>query len=263
VTLTPQARAACWVGGAVVGAGVVHLLPGVSGWRQMRYHLLPRLAGRGRADHLALTFDDGPDRSSTPLILDELDRLGWRATFFLLGSQVRRSGGLTAELVARGHEVGVHGDAHVSHLRHGAAFVTDDVRRASDLIARAAEVTPRWFRPPYGAYSTSSVLAARRTGLQTVLWTTWGRDWLAGIDGPQVAATVEATRRPGATVLLHDTDATSAPGSWRATLAALPLLAERWQEAGLSVGPLCEHGVGDFRPRSAAQRPPSPEHRVA
>lgn len=57
-----------------------------------------------------------------------------------------------------------------------------------------------------------------------------------------------ATLRPdlcaGATVLLHDSDHVSAPGSWRATLAALPALVTACREAGLTVGPLVEHGVG-------------------
>jgi peptidoglycan-N-acetylglucosamine deacetylase len=76
-----------------------------------------------------------------------------------------------------------------------------------------------------------------------VLWTSVGVDWKATSTGPSVATHVERSFRPGATVLLHDSDITSAPGSWKATLEALPLLAERWGKAGLRVGPLREHAV--------------------
>jgi peptidoglycan/xylan/chitin deacetylase (PgdA/CDA1 family) len=238
------ARLAMWTGGAAAAAGVAHLLPATSALRRTRCRLAPRLSGVGRAGHVALTFDDGPDAAATPRFLDELDLLGWRATFFLLGSQVRATGSLTAELAARGHELGVHGDAHANQLLRPWRSTSDDIRRARDLIASASGLPPRWFRPPYGAVSSSSVVAARRAGLQMVLWTTWGKDWLPGADARTVAATVDATWHPGATVLLHDSDVTSAPDSWRATLAALRLLAERWTGAGLSVGPLCEHGVG-------------------
>jgi len=48
---------------------------------------------------------------------------------------------------------------------------------------------------------------------------------------------------PGATVLLHDSDCTSAPGSWRSALGALPRLAELFAARGLAVGPLAEHGT--------------------
>jgi peptidoglycan/xylan/chitin deacetylase (PgdA/CDA1 family) len=228
----------------VGAAGVLaHVAPAVVAWRQMRCRLAPRLSGVGRPDHVALTFDDGPDRSSTPAFLDALDGLGWRATFFVLGSQVRRARGLTAELVARGHEVGIHGDVHTSHLRRPLWWTTDDVRRARDLVADVTGTTPRWFRPPYGAVASSSLVAAHRAGLQTVLWTSWGRDWRADATPATVVATVEGMRRPGATLLLHDSDVTSAPGSWRAALGALPILGERWAEEGLRVGPLGLHGI--------------------
>jgi peptidoglycan/xylan/chitin deacetylase (PgdA/CDA1 family) len=192
---------------------------------------------------VALTFDDGPDASSTPAFLDTLDRLGWRATFFFLGAQVRRYPGLAAEVAARGHEVAVHGERHVSHLRRPWPLPGPhtDVARACGIIAEATGTEPRWFRPPYGALSTSSLLAARRSRLHTVLWTTWGRDWRADATADTVAATIEATWHPGATVLLHDSDLTSAPGSWRAALEALPLLAEQWDRDGLAVGPLADH----------------------
>ena len=227
----------------VAAAAAVHVAPAASAWRQMRTRLAPRLSGVGHADHLALTFDDGPDPATTPAFLDMLDRLGWKATFFLLGSQVRTAGGLTAEVARRGHEVGVHGDQHTSHLRRPFWWAEADVGRACELIAVRTGEWPRWFRPPYGAVSASSLFAARRHGLQTVLWGSWGRDWRADATPRSVTGTVEKTRRPGATVLLHDSDVTSAPGAWRAALGALPCLAERWQAAGLRVGPLAEHGI--------------------
>jgi peptidoglycan/xylan/chitin deacetylase (PgdA/CDA1 family) len=117
------------------------------------------------------------------------------------------------------------------------------VVRARDTIAEVTATEPRWFRPPYGGVSASSLVAARRSRLQLVLWTTWGLDWRAHATGRTVAANVARTFRPGATVLLHDSDITSAPGSWRSALTALPRLADVWGEAGLRVGPLSEHGL--------------------
>lgn len=230
-------------GAAIVtgAAAFAHLVPGVVAWRSARCRLLPGLSGVGRAEHVALTFDDGPDPEATPPILDMLDRLGWRATFFCLGSQARRAPELLPELVARGHEIGVHGDTHRSHLKRPAPAVVRDVRDARDLLEELSGQPVRWFRPPYGGLSTSSLVAARRLGLRTVLWTTWGLDWKPGTTGTAVAANVTRTFYPGATVLLHDSDVTSAPRSWRATLDALPILAAEWHARRLSVGPLAEH----------------------
>lgn len=210
----------------------------------MRVRCFPRLAGVGRPDHVALTFDDGPGAASTPRFMDRLDELGWKATFFLLGSQVKAAPGVAAELAARGHELAVHGWAHTNHLLRPAGWVTADLAKASDEIGAVAGWPPRWFRPPYGALAASSLVAAHRCGLQPVLWTTWGRDWEAGADPAAITDRVESARGPGATVLLHDADTTAAPGAWKATLAALPLLAERWAAAGVTVGPLADHDVG-------------------
>ena len=203
----------------------------------------PSLAGIGRPDHVALTIDDGPDPISTPVFLDELDQLGWRGTFFLLGSMVRPARSLAAEIAARGHEVAVHGDQHLGHLRLTAIAIHDDVARAKDLIATATGTEPQWFRPPYGTLSGGSLIAAYRLGLQPVLWTTWGRDWRPEATAATVAADVAEGLRPGATVLLHDSDCTSAPGSWRAGVGALSKLAEIFTARGLSVGPLSDHGI--------------------
>ena len=100
------------VGAALAGAAVANMAPSVSSWRALRCLATPSLAGLGDPGHLALTFDDGPDPASTPAFLDELDRLGWRATFFLLGTMVCRYPALAAEVAARGHEIGVHGYTH-------------------------------------------------------------------------------------------------------------------------------------------------------
>lgn len=233
------------VGGAgAATAAFVHLVPGVVAWRAARCRVLPRLSGVGSPGHVALTFDDGPDPASTPQVLDALEGLGWKATFFCLGCQVRRSPGLTRELVARGHEIAVHGDNHRSHLLRSPRATVADVAKAKDCIEEVTETAIRWFRPPYGGVALPSLLAGRESGLQMVLWTTWGVDWRPDSTGESVAGNVERTFHPGATVLLHDSDITSAPGSWRSTLDALPLLAERWDAAGLVVGTLSDHGIG-------------------
>ena len=230
--------------GAVAASAVVaHALPAATTWLELRCRLTPSLAGIGRADHVALTFDDGPDPVSTPVFLDELDRLGWRATFFLLGSMVQPAPSLAAEIAARGHEVAVHGDRHRSHLRLTAFSIRDDVARGKDLVAAATGTEPIWFRPPYGTLSGGSLTAASWLGLRTVLWTTWGRDWRPEATAATVAADVADSLRPGATVLLHDSDCTSAPGSWRAGAGSLSRLAELFAARGLAVGPLGDHGI--------------------
>jgi peptidoglycan/xylan/chitin deacetylase (PgdA/CDA1 family) len=208
---------------------------------------LPGLNGDGDPGRVALTFDDGPDPESTPHFLDALDALGWRATFFMLGEMVRKAPGLAAEVAAAGHEVGVHGDQHRTLLRLGPRTTHDDIQRAADVIASATGGPPTWYRPPFGTLSVGGLLVARRLGLRVVLWTAWGRDWRAEATGESVAADVLDGFVDGGTVLLHDSDCTSAPESWRATLDSFPLLGKGFADRGLVVGPLGEHGIAASR----------------
>jgi len=238
-----SARLAALAGVSATAAYVAHAAPVLASNRPLRTHLLPRLAGIGRAGHVALTFDDGPDPASTPAFLTELDRLGWKATFFMLGSMTRRAPGLAKEVVAAGHEVAVHGDEHRYEIARSPWAVADDVHRAFATLAETTGSAPRFSRPPYGVLSTAGLMTARRLALAPVLWTAWGRDWRSDATPESVMVDLARDLRSGGTVLLHDSDCTSAPGSWRATLGALPLLAEQCAAAGLEVGPLADHGI--------------------
>ncbi len=103
---------------------------------------------------------------------------------------------------------------------------------------------PRWFRPPFGILSFGALRAAKRLQLRTVLWTTWGRDWRREATPESVEADVLRRYVDGGTVLLHDSDCTSYPGSWRSALGALPRLGDDFAARGLAVGPVGEHGLG-------------------
>jgi hypothetical protein len=85
--------------------------------------------------------------------------------------------------------------------------------------------------------------AARRLELTPVLWTAWGKDWTATATPSSVLGTLAPDVRGGATVLLHDSDCTSAPGAWHSALGALPELTARCHDAGLLLGPLRDHGL--------------------
>jgi peptidoglycan-N-acetylglucosamine deacetylase len=227
---------------AGVGA-LVHAGPGLVGLYPPGMYVVPALHGRGRPGHVALTFDDGPDPASTPAFLAELDRLGWRATFFMLGSMARRAPGLAAEVAAAGHEIAAHGDEHRNMLRRSPWAARDDIRRCRDTLAELTGAQAAFFRPPFGTLAFGALWGARREGLTTVLWTNWGRDWRGGASPHDVVSEILRRDLDGATVLLHDSDCHSERGSWRGALGALALLADVFAERGMTVGPLHDHGL--------------------
>ncbi|MDQ6909972.1 MAG: polysaccharide deacetylase family protein [Actinomycetota bacterium] len=233
-------RRTAYVGAAALA---VHTLPMVTCVAAVRRRFLPGLAGVGDPGRIALTFDDGPDPASTPAFLDALDDLGWKATFFMLGPMVRRAPALAAEVASAGHEIAVHGERHSSHLWRSPRDLDTDLARASDTLTEATGQPLTWFRPPYGELTAGSLIAARRQRLRPVLWTAWGRDWRTRATPDSVATDIARGLHPGATVLLHDSDCMSSPGSWRATLASLPALADLFAEHGLHPGRLADHGL--------------------
>lgn len=206
--------------------------------------LAPSLTGMGAHPHVALTFDDGPDPASTPMFLGTLDQLGWQATFFMIGSMVERFPALAAEVAAAGHEVASHGYEHRDQRLRSPRAVQADIERSVEVIAEATGQRPRWFRPPYGKLAPAALLAVRREGMRTVLWTVSGEDWRPDATAQNVAGRVAQHLRGGATVLLHDSNRMTNVVTWPATLAALPLLAELAADRGLHAGPLSDHGVG-------------------
>jgi peptidoglycan-N-acetylglucosamine deacetylase len=238
-----RVRTGGWLLAAAAGLAVAQAGPGLTGLGPVRSVAFPRLAGRGDPDHVALTFDDGPDPASTPQFLQVLADHDVRATFFMLGGMVARAPGLAAEIAAAGHEVGVHGWEHRYLPTRGPAATRSDLTRATELIAEVTGLRPWLFRPPYGVLSGPSLVIARKLGLTPVLWGAWGKEWAAGATGESVLQTVLRGLDGGVTVLLHDSGCTAPPGSWQAALAAVPPLLDECARRGLRVGPLAEHGL--------------------
>jgi peptidoglycan-N-acetylglucosamine deacetylase len=227
-----------------VGLAAAYLLPGLAGLvarLNADGHVLPDLLPRlGIADRtrdrrgVGLTFDDGPHPEGTPAVLELLAARGARATFFLVGEQVARNPALAAEIVAGGHRIGLHCDRHRNLLRLGPAAVSRDIARAAARITDATGIEVDLYRPPYGVFNGAALSIARLNGWRPVLWTHWGRDWEAGATAGSIARLLTGPGLGDGSVLLaHDADDYATPGSWRNTLAALPLVLDEIERRGL------------------------------
>jgi peptidoglycan/xylan/chitin deacetylase (PgdA/CDA1 family) len=219
------------VAGAALAA--VQVGPAATWLPPLRRVIAASLEGPTPRGSVAVTFDDGPHPQGTPAVLDALDRLGWQATFFVLGEQARRHPEIVRETARRGHAVALHGDSHRYLIGRSPGAAIRDLRRGRDTLTELLGEAPTWWRPPYGVLSGPSLLAARSLGLHPVLWSAWGRDWRATATPAGVVEDLLTGRLDGGTLLLHDSDVVSTPGSWRTTVAALPGLADVLTARGL------------------------------
>lgn len=146
------------------------------------------------------------------------------ATFFLLGSQMRRFPALARSIVDRGHEVAIHGLHHRHHLVSTPGSTRRDLEGAVTAHREVLGTVPRFYRPTYGQLSTAALIEARRHQLEVVLWSRWGKEFAEADPAPVVERLLPGLR-PGAILLLHDSDVSCPPGTAERTHAALPLLA--------------------------------------
>jgi peptidoglycan/xylan/chitin deacetylase (PgdA/CDA1 family) len=150
---------------------------------------------------VAIGFDDGP-AALTPAFVRMLERAGARATFFLIGEQVRASYRATLLRALRdGDALGDHTFTHADLLRSG--HVRSQLSSTLSAIRSLTGYTPCVFRAPYGSYDQSSVDTARSLGLATAMWNVDPTDW--ALPGAQaIAQRVLAQVQPGSIILSHD-----------------------------------------------------------
>jgi len=200
----------------------------------------PLRRGPRNRPRAALTFDDGPGRS-TPEVLDALSSEGVRATFFVLGRQAERHPDLVRRIAEDGHEIGNHGYDHGILVFRGGAHVADQLSRTEAAVRRAAgESAMRpLFRAPHGYRGPATARAAAGMGYRVASWTRGVFDSAE----PGVEVIAERASRalaPGAVILLHDADGWAPERSRAQTAAAIPAICRAARRRGIELVPLGE-----------------------
>ena len=144
-----------------------------------------------------LTFDDGPIPEVTPWVLDTLDRYGVKATFFMVGDNVRRHPELLEEVLRRGHSVGNHTMNHMQGRIVTTEIYLENIEKANDLIHT------NLFRPPHGLMRFSQSKAVR-ANYSVIMYDVVTRDYAGNIDGEGVLANVKRFARKGSIIVFHD-----------------------------------------------------------
>lgn len=146
-----------------------------------------------------LTFDDGPIPESTPFILDTLKHYNIKATFFMVGDNVRKHPELYERIVSEGHQVGNHTHNHISGFRHSLHEYSYNVEKAN------AYIHSHLFRPPHGwIRPVQYALLTKGKRYQMVMWDVVTRDYSKWMTAEGVFNNVRRYTRNGSIITFHD-----------------------------------------------------------
>lgn len=144
-----------------------------------------------------LTFDDGPIPEETPWVLDVLDRYGIKATFFMVGDNVRKHPEVFEEVRRRGHSYGNHTMHHLQGLKESATTFFRDITEADRLIGSTL------FRPPHGIISPWQTKLIKRH-YNIIMYDVVTRDYSKRVTPEQVLDNVKRYTRNGSIIVFHD-----------------------------------------------------------
>ena len=165
----------------------------------------------GTPKWIALTFDDGPRRSTTTALLDGLARRGVKATFFLIGEQVPGNEDILLRMDQEGHQIGIHTYDHVMLTDLNEADFSAQVDRTRTILENALGHDDLLLRPPYGKVDDG---VRKRAGCPIILWSVDPTDW----DDKNVERIVKHVvncAQDGDIILLHDIYPTSVEAALR------------------------------------------------
>ncbi len=144
-----------------------------------------------------LTFDDGPIPGITPWVLDLLDHYGIKATFFLVGDNVRKHPEEFRMIVERGHRLGNHTFNHIGGFRHLSYNYLANTDKANEQLHTDL------FRPPHGWMRWGQYMVLRKK-YRIVMWDLVTRDYSKKLNGRQVLRNVKHYVRNGSIITFHD-----------------------------------------------------------
>lgn len=145
-----------------------------------------------------LTFDDGPIPKVTPWVLDVLDRYGIKATFFMVGDNIRKHPDEFRLVVEKGHRIGNHTFNHIRGLSYDINSYLENTDKACRMM-----MNTNLFRPPHG-YMSPKQYAELKKRYKIIMWDLVTRDYNRKFTGEQILQKVKKYVRNGSIITFHD-----------------------------------------------------------
>lgn len=170
-----------------------------------------------------LTFDDGPNPKTTPLLLDLLKQHEAHVTFFCLGKNAQQYPELMKRMLDAGHEVANHGYDHLD------GFKTSTADYQKNALAASAYIQSDLYRPAYGRITRSQFKALKKDGFRVVFWSLLTHDFDATLSSQKRLGIIRKKTKAGSILVFHDSEKAISN-----VLTELSLLLDQWKKEGYS-----------------------------
>ncbi len=179
--------------------GNILLSPPLGGIGQIHNH------GPRSQQKITLTFDDGPSRPCTEVLLDALAELEVKATFFCCGMNVTWHPDLVERAFKEGHDIGNHSMYHSRKAGIQPWNKGEHIDRGAAEISKVIGVQPLLYRPPWGWLTPWEGNRLIKRGYTIIGWDVYTLDWqFPEVNGIQIAEKAIQDTRPGSILLFHD-----------------------------------------------------------
>ena len=198
---------------------------------------------RGAPPTVYLTFDDGPNERWTPPLLDALQALDVRATFFLIDEHVTpETSRIVRRIADEGHAIGLHSGSRRPMIVSPERLATS-LQHAASRIAAITERPPcRLFRPHAGWRSATMYEGLERAGYRLAGWSwgMWDWDWWRRPSGDRIARRLERKASAGDIIVIHDGHHKNPAADRRYAAETVSRLVPLLRAKGFEFGRLCE-----------------------
>ncbi|MBT3260844.1 polysaccharide deacetylase family protein [bacterium] len=173
---------------------------------------------------IALTFDDGPNKFYTEKILAILDREKVKATFFLVGKNIKEHPQIARKIKTKGHELGNHSLNHFDYSLMNNQEIIKDILLSQHIFFKYLDEFPLFFRPPYGKIKTANHKIFKNYFYKIVKWNIDPKDWWPGTNKQMISNIIFKHLKPGSIIIMHDNNMN--------TLKALPQIINKARKRG-------------------------------
>jgi peptidoglycan/xylan/chitin deacetylase (PgdA/CDA1 family) len=201
---------------------------------------------RGAPPTVYLTYDDGPNPTTTPDLLDVLAREGVHATFFLIDRHItEETAPIVGRMFAEGHAVALH-SANRSYMLMSASQLARTLGGVADHIEAVTGSRPcRAFRPRGGWRSSEMYAGLRQIDYRLVGWgwMLWDVDWFRARTAERTVARIKGRASAGDIIVMHDGDESAPSKPQPQTVEGTARLIDALRTRGFDFGTVCQNGA--------------------